>query len=103
MLAHTATMMFFGVLTRVITEIDVPLSSVATVFPLGILTMILPISPAGLGVGHVAFERLFSMIGLHDGATVFNVYLIGQLAPCLLGVFPYLALRRSGKLPTEAA
>jgi len=65
--------------------------------------MILPISPAGLGVGHVAFDRLFSMIGLHDGATVFNVYLIGQLTPCLLGVIPYLALRRTGKLPTEAS
>jgi hypothetical protein len=101
MLAHAGTMTFFTVLTRVITEQDVPFSSVATVFPLGILTMILPISPAGLGVGHVAFERLFSMIGLHDGATVFNVYLIGQLAPCLLGVFPYLTLKRSGKLPTD--
>lgn len=104
MLAHAGTMTFFTVLTRIITEQEVPFSSVATVFPLGILTMILPISPAGLGVGHVAFDRLFSMIGLHDGATVFNVYLIGQLAPCLLGVFPYLTLKRSGKLddPIEA-
>jgi uncharacterized protein (TIRG00374 family) len=101
MAAHAGTMTFFTVLTRVITEQDVPFSSVATVFPLGILTMILPISPAGLGVGHVAFDRLFSMIGLHDGATVFNVYLIGQLAPCLIGVFPYLALKRSGQLPGE--
>jgi glycosyltransferase 2 family protein len=103
MLAHVATMTFFTVLTRVITAEDVPFSSVATVYPLGILTMILPIAPAGLGVGHVAFDRLFEMIGLHGGATVFNVYLIGLLAPCLLGVFPYLALKRSGQLPTEEA
>jgi uncharacterized protein (TIRG00374 family) len=100
MLTHAGTMTFFTVLTRVITDQDVPFSSVATVFPLGVLTMILPISPAGLGVGHVAFDRLFAIIGLHDGATVFNVYLIGQLAPCLLGVFPYLALKRGGNLPT---
>jgi hypothetical protein len=72
---------------------------VATVFPLGILTMIVPISPAGLGVGHVAFERLFESIGVHGGATVFNVYLIGLLAPCLTGVIPYLALKKSGALP----
>lgn len=103
MVAHAGTMTFFAVLARVITQVDVPFSSIATVYPLGILTMVLPISPAGLGVGHVAFERLFSMIGLHDGATVFNVFLIGQLSPCLLGAIPYLALRRSGKLPTEAA
>jgi uncharacterized protein (TIRG00374 family) len=101
MLAHAGSMTLFTVLTRVITEQDVPFSSVATVFPLGLLTLMLPISPAGLGVGHVAFDRLFSMIGLHDGATVFNVYLIGQLTPCLVGVFPYLTLKRSGKLPTE--
>jgi uncharacterized protein (TIRG00374 family) len=101
MLAHAATMAFFTVLTRVLLSEDVPFSSVATVYPLGILTMILPISPAGLGVGHIAFDRLFAMIGLHDGATVFNVYLIGQLAPCLIGVIPYLALKRTGKLPTS--
>ena len=35
MLAHAGTMTFFTVLTRVITEQDVPFSSVATVFPLG--------------------------------------------------------------------
>jgi hypothetical protein len=33
---------------------------------------------------------------------VFNVYLIGILAPCLTGVFPYLALRRRGELPAQA-
>jgi uncharacterized protein (TIRG00374 family) len=103
MLTHAGTMTFFLMLARAITEVDVPFSSIATVFPLGVLTMILPIAPAGLGVGHVAFERLFAMIGLHDGATVFNVYLIGQLAPCLLGVIPYLALRRSGKLGDDHA
>jgi uncharacterized protein (TIRG00374 family) len=99
MAAHAATIVFFTVLTRALLSEQVPFSSIATVYPLGILTMILPISPAGLGVGHVAFDRLFTMIGLHDGATVFNVYLIGILAPCLLGVFPYLALRRKGALP----
>jgi glycosyltransferase 2 family protein len=101
MFAHLATITFFTVLMGVITNQDVPFTSVATVFPLGILSMILPIAPAGLGVGHVAFDRLFEMIGVHGGATVFNVYLIGLLAPCLLGVFPYVALKRSGQLPTD--
>ena len=96
-----ATIVFFTLLTRAVLAADVPFSSVATVYPLGIITMILPISPAGLGVGHVAFDRLFTMIGLHDGATVFNGYLIGILVPCLAGVFPYLALRRHGQLPPQ--
>ncbi|MBX3191386.1 MAG: flippase-like domain-containing protein [Labilithrix sp.] len=98
MIVHTVAMGFFTVLTRVITTQPVAFSAVATVFPLGILTLILPISPAGIGVGHVAFDKLFDIIGLDHGATVFNVYLIGQIAPCLLGVFPYLTLKRQGAI-----
>jgi len=64
-------------------------------------TLLVPISYAGFGVGHIAFERLFSILGMSGGATVFNVYLIGQTAPCLLGVFPYLTLRRNGGLPSD--
>jgi hypothetical protein len=99
MAMHALGMALFTSLTEAITGQDVPYSSVASVFPLGVLTMILPISPAGVGVGHVAFDRLFSAIGLSGGANVFNVFLIGQIAPGLLGVFPYLALKRSGDLP----
>lgn len=99
---HALVMGFFTVLTQVLLQQDVPYSAVASVFPLGLLTVMIPISPSGLGVGHVAFKRLFEAIGLAGGATVFNVYLLGQIAPCLLGVFPFLALRRQGELPTEA-
>jgi len=97
---HALGMAFFTVLTRALLEQAVPYSSVATIFPLGLLTLILPISPSGLGVGHVAFKRLFEAIGLAGGATVFNVYVLGQIAPCLLGVFWFLALKRKGELPT---
>ncbi len=99
---HAAGMGLFTVLTEAILGQDVPYSSVATVFPLGLLSLMLPISPSGLGVGHVAFKRLFEAIGLAGGATVFNVYLLGQIAPCLTGVFPFLMLRRRGELSTEA-
>jgi uncharacterized membrane protein YbhN (UPF0104 family) len=102
MAVHAAAMGLFTVLTRAILDRDVAYSAVATIFPLGILTMVLPVSPAGLGVGHVAFDRLFSAIGLTSGATIFNVYLLGQITPCLLGVFPYLALKKRGAMPTAA-
>lgn len=99
---HAMAMLLFTAITNAITGQGVALSAVATIYPLGIITMILPVSPAGIGVGHVAFDRLFSLIGLDHGATVFNVFLIGQIAPCLLGVIPYLALKREGSMPTEA-
>jgi glycosyltransferase 2 family protein len=101
MMTHAAAIGLFTVLTRVILDRDVAYSAVATVFPLGILAMVVPISPAGVGVGHAAFDWLFDTIGLTGGATIFNVYLVGQVTPCLLGVFPYLALRSKGALPTD--
>ena len=94
-IAHACSMALFTVLTPALTGQDVPYASVATIFPLGILTLMLPISPVGLGVGHVAFDRLFATIGLTGGANVFNVWLLGQIAMSLFGVFPYLPLRRS--------
>jgi uncharacterized protein (TIRG00374 family) len=100
MVMHAGSMAFFTLLTAVITGQEVSYSMVATIYPLGILSMALPISPAGLGVAHVAFDRLFTAIGLTGGATVFNVFLLGQIAPTLVGVVPYLTLKRRGDLPT---
>lgn len=91
---HLAGIVLFSALTGAITGQEVPISVMASIYPLGILSMVLPISYAGFGVGHVAFDQLFAMIGLAGGATVLNVYLIGQIVPCLLGVIPYLTLRR---------
>jgi glycosyltransferase 2 family protein len=91
---HVAGFVWFSTLATRITAQDVSISSMASVYPLGILSVLLPISYAGFGVGHVAFDRLFAMVGLRGGATVLNVYLIGQTVPCLLGVIPYLTLRR---------
>lgn len=99
-LAHAAAMSLFVAMTHAIVDANVSFTSIATVYPLGFLTIVIPVAPAGLGVGHVAFDRLFGLIGLKGGADVFNVYLIGQLSPCLLGVIPYVLLKRAGALPT---
>jgi hypothetical protein len=101
MLLHALNMAFFTALTVAITGKDVPFSAVVSIFPFGILTLVLPISPGGIGVGHAAFNTLFKMIGIDGGASIFNAYLVAQIAPALLGVFPYLALKRSHALPTE--
>ena len=103
MFFHATAMFLFTALTEAVTGQDTSFAAIATVFPIGLLTIVLPISPAGLGVGHVAFDQLYAAIGLTGGATVFNIFILGQMAPCLLGVFPYLALRRSGELPHATA
>ena len=91
---HLAGIILFAVLATAITGQDIAVSTLASVYPLGMLTLVLPISYAGFGVGHVAFDQLFALVGLTGGATVLNAYLISQIVPCLCGVIPYLTLRR---------
>jgi len=62
----------------------------AVVHPIGILTTALPLAPGGLGIGHIAFDRLFIMAGIDGGANVFNVMVLSQLALNLIGIIPYL-------------
>jgi uncharacterized protein (TIRG00374 family) len=94
MCIHAMAMLYFAILTRAIVDVPVDTGLVAAVFPIGMLSIVLPISPGGVGVGHVAFDGLYKLIGLDGGATVFNVYLIGQIALSALGVIPYLGLKR---------
>ena len=68
--------------------VDIMIYSV--VHPIGILTTALPLAPGGLGIGHIAFDRLFIMAGIEGGANVFNVMVLSQLALNLIGIVPYL-------------
>lgn len=100
MALHGVAMGYFTLLAGRVCSPAPSYGDVATVFPLGLLTLVLPISPGGFGVGHVAFDRLFALLGLGGGATVFNVFLISQLVPGVSGVVPYLASRRAAP-PTD--
>ena len=65
-----------------------------SLIPLGLIATAIPISPAGIGVGHVAFENLYNLSGLKEGANIFNLFIINQIFIYLLGVFPFLFYRR---------
>lgn len=97
---HLCGIIWFSMVASAVLDQHVSVAQMAAVYPLGMLSVILPISYAGFGVGHVAFQQLFTMIGLSGGANVLNVYLIGLLVPCLFGVIPYLLLKREAT-PTE--
>jgi uncharacterized protein (TIRG00374 family) len=58
--------------------------------PIGLLTTAVPIAPAGLGVGHVAFAALFQMAGSTHGAEVFTLIVTIQIFINLSGVIFYL-------------
>jgi uncharacterized protein (TIRG00374 family) len=93
MLIHGVAMWYFWLLVDLVGGQDAAIGDIASVFPLGMLLIIVPITPSGFGIGHLAFEELLAALGLHSGATIFNVFLIGQIVPCLAGAIPYVALR----------
>lgn len=66
----------------------------AAIFPVGFLISALPIAPGGLGVGHLAFDQLFNIIGIDKGANIYNCIFLGQTFMNLLGLFPYLLLKK---------
>jgi uncharacterized protein (TIRG00374 family) len=85
--------MFYWYVASVVTGRALSLDMQALIVPIGALITAVPISPGGLGVGHAAFERLYALIGISDGANIFNIIIIGQMAMNLLGSIPYLLLR----------
>jgi uncharacterized protein (TIRG00374 family) len=90
-LMHAVFVALFFALSKKVAPSALALFDVAVVYPIGMLTSILPLAPGGIGVGHAAFASLFALFGAPGGADVFNVFLVGQLVPNLGGVLPYLA------------
>ena len=57
--------------------------------PIGLITTAIPLAPSGIGIGHVAFESLYQLVGVAGGADIFNMYIVLQLAVYLTGGIPY--------------
>ncbi len=98
-LMHAGLTVFFWFLTCHLANPDASLSQIALVYPLGMLTFALPVSVSGMGVGHVAFDQLFSMVGLRSGANVFNLFVFAQLVPGTLGALVFLFVKDPRKTP----
>lgn len=84
----------FWVISSPFLEKALPFQFAFTFIPIGQITMAIPLSPGGLGVGHVLFANLFSMAGLSNGASLFNLFYLCSLANYALGVIPYLLISR---------
>jgi glycosyltransferase 2 family protein len=96
-------MMFMGFIGKVLYGSSFDASLLAVVFPFGTLVTAIPLAPGGLGVGHAAFDRLFSLVGLQGGANVFNIYVVSQLLLNLSGFMPYLSLKTKTRNKTTPA
>ena len=63
------------------------------VLPFAMVTTVIPVAPAGIGIGHAAFQSLYSLVGFSQGADAFNLFLALQLPVYLLGAVFYLLLK----------
>ena len=79
-------------------NVELSLSRVFTFVPLGLMSTALPISPAGMGVGHAIFGSLFSYYGVAKGASLFNLYFLCAVFVNLLGIFPFLLVGKKTKI-----
>jgi uncharacterized protein (TIRG00374 family) len=89
-LMHAVYIALFVTLGREVAPVSLAPLDVSVIYPIGMLTSILPLAPGGIGVGHAAFASLFALFGVARGADVFNAFIVGQMVPNLLGVIPYL-------------
>ncbi len=79
---------------------NVPLSKFFFLVPFAFLVTAIPIAPAGLGTGHVAFLELFKLVGAQGGADLFTAYITFQILLSLVGGLFYIRYR--GHLPKAA-
>lgn len=94
LLNQSVTIGSFWLLASAYLPAHVSFSMIFTITPIGMVGSSLPISPGGLGVGHALFDNLFKLLGIQNGASLFNLYFVGYFLISLLGAIPYLFYRQ---------
>jgi hypothetical protein len=84
-------------------ETQIPLLPMYVVFPMGVLVSSVPIMPAGVGTGNLAFHYLFELIGSQRGADIFSLFVVGQLLIGAFGGLIYLRFRTTAPAPVPSS
>ena len=84
-----------------VTATEIGLGTQLFLMPIGLISTAIPLAPGGIGIGHVAFESLYQLVGVTGGADIFNMYIIMQLAVYLLGGIPYFLYNSEYHIPPE--
>ncbi|VEN74469.1 conserved membrane hypothetical protein [Candidatus Desulfarcum epimagneticum] len=84
------TISFLYIIVSINPMVDIDIFKIASVIPIGILTMMLPISFGGLGVGNMAFSQLLGIYGITNGADVFLLFFAFSYIFNFLGIVPFI-------------
>jgi uncharacterized membrane protein YbhN (UPF0104 family) len=82
---------------------EISLTGYLVLVPVGLMLTAIPITPASLGVGQVAFLALFQLAGSPQGANLFTLYMISQVLINLSGAVLLPMLRMSEYVPDRPA
>lgn len=58
--------------------------------PLGLISIAIPITPMGFGLGHAVFDKLFLFFNIENGASLFNFYFLSCALLNSLGILPFI-------------
>ncbi len=97
-IVHTLSAILFFLVARMLGMEQIDLPTQMFIMPIGLITTAIPIAPGGIGIGHAAFETLYSLIGITGGADIFNLFIVTQLAVFLLGGIVYFAYNSEYKV-----
>lgn len=100
-LIHGLVAFLFVEIAQLLTATELNLGTQLFLMPIGLITTAIPIAPGGIGIGHVAFESLYQLVGIEGGADIFNLFIVVQLAVYLLGGIPYFFYNQEYQLPQE--
>lgn len=87
---QTSILLIFYKITSLFEVANISLPNLFTVIPLGLMTTVIPLAPVGIGVGHAAFDSLYSMIGYSNGADVFNLFVTLEIIVFAVGGILFL-------------
>ena len=87
---HFGALSAFYIISSPFYSKEIPLQYVFSFIPIGFMATAVPISPAGLGVGHAIFDKLYEFMGIAGGAGFFNLYFLCLVLANSLGLIPYL-------------
>ncbi|MFG1509877.1 lysylphosphatidylglycerol synthase transmembrane domain-containing protein [Halobacteriovorax sp. HFRX-2_2] len=93
-IVHIFAITAFWSLVHSFLHANIGIKQLFSIIPVGLISIAIPISPAGAGVGHLVFEELFKALGQDKGASFFNLYFLVAISVNLLGVIPYVLWKK---------
>jgi uncharacterized protein (TIRG00374 family) len=80
---------------------QIPLLPILVVVPLGMLLTAIPIAPAGVGTGNIAFFYFFQLIGSSRGADIFSLVALSNILLGAVGGLVYFRFRSASHPSAE--